>query len=144
MKKTPDINAASQYKTVDTHTGIMEASPHRLIRMLLDGAIGKIAMAKGSMQRKEFRAKGDHVTSAASIIVGLRESLDMEAGGDLVGHLASLYDYMIRRLMEAHAKNDIAGLDEVAGLLHEVKRGWEAIPEDAISGGDMLESMVGT
>ena len=51
---------------------------------------------------------------------------------------------MVRRLMEAHAGNDIAALDEVASLLQEIKRGWEAIPEDAISGGDMPQPMVGT
>lgn len=144
MKKAPDSNAVSQYKTVDTHTGIMEASPHRLIRMLLDGAVGKVAMAKGALQRKEYQEKGNHITSAASIIVGLRESLDLEAGGDLAGNLAGLYGYMIRRLMEGHAENDMAALDEVASLLHEIKRGWEAIPEDAINGGDMAQPMVGT
>ena len=144
MKNTGGKGAAGEYAAVGTQTGVTEATPHRLIQMLLDGALDKIARAKGAMQRREIEEKGGHINSANSIILGLHDSLDMEAGGDIAGNLAGLYEYMVRRLMEAHAGNDIAALDEVASLLHEIKRGWEAIPEDAISGGDMPQPMVGT
>ncbi|MEA2078767.1 MAG: flagellar export chaperone FliS, partial [Pseudomonadota bacterium] len=103
-----------------------------------------IARAKGAMQRKEIAEKGNHITSACSIVHGLHNSLDMEAGGEMAVNLGNLYDYMIRRLMEGHATNDLAALDEVASLLREIKRGWDAIPDEAINGGEMVKSMVGT
>jgi len=96
------------------------------------------------MQRKEIAEKGNHITSASSIIHGLRGSLDMEAGGEMAANLANLYDYMVRRLFEGHTANDEAALDEVSALLREVKRGWDAIPDEAISGGEIVKSMVGT
>jgi len=144
MKNTGDQDAADQYAAVGTQTGVTEATPHRLIQMLLDGALGKIAMAKGAMQRKEIAEKGNHITSASSIIIGLRDSLDLDAGGELASNLDNLYDYMVRRLMEAHGNNDLAALDEVTSLLQEIKRGWDAIPAEAISSGQTLSSAAGT
>ena len=143
MKNTGGKGTASEYAAVGTQTGVTEATPHRLIQMLLDGALDKIARARGAMQRREIAEKGSCINSASSIILGLHDSLDMEAGGEMAANLSNLYDYMIRRLMEGHATNDIAALDEVASLLREVKRGWDAIPDEAINGGEMVKSIVG-
>jgi flagellar protein FliS len=143
MKNTGAKGAAGEYAAVGTQTGVTEATPHRLIQMLLDGALDKIARARGAMQRREIAEKGSCINSASSIILGLHDSLDMEAGGEMAANLSNLYDYMIRRLMEGHATNDIAALDEVASLLREVKRGWDAIPDEAINGGEMVKSIVG-
>ena len=41
------ISALKQYKDVGLRTDIDSASPHRLIQMLLDGALDKISQAKG-------------------------------------------------------------------------------------------------
>jgi flagellar protein FliS len=144
MKNTGEKGAAGEYAAVGTQTGVTEATPHRLIQMLLDGALDKIARAKGAMQRKEIEEKGNHINSANSIILGLRDSLDMEAGGEMAANLGNLYDYMVRRLMEGHLANDIAALDEIASLLREIKLGWDAIPDEAINGGEVVKSMVGT
>jgi len=143
MKNTGGKEAAGEYAAVGTQTGVTEATPHRLIQMLLDGALDKIARAKGAMQRREMEEKGNHINSASSIILGLHDSLDMEAGGEMAANLSNLYDYMIRRLMEGHAANDVDALEEVASLLREIKRGWDAIPDEAINGGEMVKSMVG-
>lgn len=144
MKKPAEQGGVGEYTAIGTQTGIAEASPHRLIQMLLDGALDKIARAKGAMQRKQIEEKGSNITSAGSIVLGLRSSLDMDAGGELAANLDNLYDYMFRRLMDAHVNNDQAALDEVASLLREIKQGWDAIPQEAISGGEMVKSMVGT
>ena len=143
MNKPGEKGAAGQYAAVGTQTGVTEATPHRLIQMLLDGALDKIARAKGAMQRKEIEAKGNHISSACAIVNGLCDSLDMDAGGEMAANLANLYNYMIRRLMEGNAANDPVALDEVASLLREIKCGWDAIPDEAISGGEMVKSMVG-
>lgn len=144
MKNQSGQGGVGQYKAVGTQTGVAEASPHRLIQMLLDGALDKIARAKGAMQRGQIEEKGSNISSAGSIVLGLRSSLDMDAGGELAVNLDSLYDYMFRRLMDAHLGNEVAALDEVASLLREIKQGWDAIPQETISGGEMVKSMVGT
>jgi flagellar protein FliS len=144
MKNPSQQGAAGEYASVGTQTGVTEASPHRLIQMLLDGALDKIARARGAMQRNEYKEKGNHITSAGSIVLGLRSSLDLEAGGELAANLDNLYEYMFRRLMDAHAENDEAALDEVSSLVREIKRGWDALPQETTGGGDVVKSMVGT
>lgn len=121
-------NALSQYNSVSVSTGIEDATPHRLVQMLMEGALDKIAAAKGHMVRNEPAEKGRFISWAISIINGLQSSLDMEAGGELSRNLDDLYDYMVRRLGEASAKNDPAILDEVSSLLLEVKSAWDVIP----------------
>lgn len=121
--------AMKSYNQVAVQSNTTYASPHRLIQMLLEGALEKIAIAKGHMARGQVAGKGEHIGWAMSIVGGLRASLDMEAGGDIAQNLNALYDYMERRLLHANLKNDAAALDEVTGLLREVKTAWDAIPE---------------
>lgn len=123
------MTGLDHYKSVESPASAEYATPHRLIQMLLEGAIEKINLAKGYMQRKEVALKGSHISWAISIIEGLRMSLDQEAGGDIATNLDALYDYMGRRLVEANLRNDTVMLDEVAGLLKEIKMAWDAIPQ---------------
>lgn len=135
-------SAMQQYKSMGTQGGIVDASPHRLIQMLLVGALDKIAIAKGHMDRGEIGAKGSHISWAISIIGGLRTSLDPSAGGEIAANLERLYEYIERRLAQANIENSTAMLDEVASLLGQIKSGWDAIapaingPQDvpAVSG----------
>ncbi|WP_428603351.1 flagellar export chaperone FliS [Sedimenticola sp.] len=128
MAKSRVNSALSHYKSVSVSSGVEDATPHRLVQMLMEGALDKIAAAKGHMLRNEPADKGRYISWAISIISGLQSSLDMEAGGELSQNLDDLYDYMVRRLGESGAKNDPAILDEVASLLLEVKSAWDVIP----------------
>ena len=121
---------ARQYGKVAVGSEVAFASPHRLVQMLMDGALEKIAIAKGHMSRKEFEAKGKHINWAISIIDGLRCSLNMAEGGEMANNLNSLYAYMVRRLAESNISNDIATLDEVSSLMLEIKSAWDAIPNE--------------
>lgn len=119
--------ALQQYKHLSTSTQVATASPHRLIQMLLDGALEKIRLARSFMQQGRLGEKAKHITWAISIIDGLRISLDKEAGGALAQNLEDLYDYMARRLIETNLRNDPMILDEVASLLGQIKEAWDAI-----------------
>ena len=99
--------------------------------MLMEGALTKIATAKGHMERGEIRQKGEQVGCAISILEGLKASLDHDKGGEIARNLEDLYIYMERRLIEANRINDPAALDEVADLLKEIKEAWDAIAEHA-------------
>jgi len=123
-------SAMNEYKKAGVHAEVMEADPHRLIQMLMEGALERISIAKGAMQQKNIALKGDRISSAISIIEGLRGSLNMEAGGDISANLESMYDYMTRRLMEANLKDDVEMLDEVADLMRKIKSGWDEIPNN--------------
>lgn len=122
-------NAVGQYNNTAVQAGIDSATPHRLIQMLMEGALEKMARAKGFMVRKEIRAKGQHIGWAISIVEGLKQSLNKTEGGEVAQNLEDLYIYIQQRLMVAGRENDPAILDEVMSLMREIKAGWDAIAD---------------
>jgi len=124
-------NAVDQYSQTNVKAAVESASPHRLIQMLMAGALDRIASAKGYMQRGEILQKGRQIGGAISILEGLKASLDKERGGEIAVNLEELYIYMERRLIEGNRCNDTSALDEVSHLLHEIKRAWDAIEGQA-------------
>ncbi len=121
--------AISKYRQ-SISSEIAYATPHRLVQMLMEGALDRIAAAKGGIERNDIEAKAAQVNWAISIIDGLRASLNLEVGGEIAANLDRLYEYMIRRLAHANVNNDIATLDEVAALLKELKGAWDSMPEN--------------
>ena len=120
-----------QYSSVNSYSGVTDANPHQLVQMLLDGALGKLSVVKGLIERGETAKKGEVIGQAISIVGGLRASLNLKSGGDLAQNLDNLYEYIERQLIQANLKNDTAIINEVLTLLHEVKTAWESIPVDA-------------
>lgn len=106
------------------------ASPYRIIQMLMEGALSKLATAKGCIARNDIAEKSRQITWGMNIIQGLRTSLDAEKGGEIAANLDALYEYMGRRLLEANVSNESAIIDEVISLLQEVKAGWDSIPAE--------------
>jgi len=127
MSYAKAYSPAQQYGTVGTEAAVAEADPHRLIQLLLEGALVRIAAAKEHMQRGEAARKGESIGQAISIIDGLRASLNAEAGGEIAVNLEDLYVYVSHRLLEANIKNDASRLDEVSRLLGEIKGAWASI-----------------
>ena len=120
-------NPAKAYSNVHLESRVADASPHRLVQMLFEGALERIAQAKGAMQQNQFARKGELISKAVSIIGGLQGSLVDAGDGELTANLDNLYDYMIRRLIQANLKNDESMLDEVATLIIDIKGAWDAI-----------------
>ncbi|ATR82388.1 flagellar protein FliS [Pseudomonas sp. HLS-6] len=121
--------ALRQYQKVNGQAQTSEASPHRLVQMLMQGGLDRIAQAKGAMARNDIAQKGILIGKVIGIIGGLREGLDLENHADSLADLDSLYAYMSKRLVEANVQNDPEILNEVARLLITVKEGWDAIGE---------------
>lgn len=116
-------SALKQYQQVNTHSQLVEASPHRLIQMLFEGALDRLAQAQGALMRGQIAEKGLLIGKAIKIVAGLREALDKEQGGELAENLDALYEYMSQQLTQANLKNDVAVLRHVADLLRELKQG---------------------
>ena len=120
--------AINAYAKVGLDTNVTAADPHKLILLLYQGALLAISSAKNQMLRNDIAAKGKSISHAILIIdEGLKSSLDKNTGGELAQNLSALYDYMNQRLLVANLKNDAAILDEVSGLLVELKGAWEEI-----------------
>ena len=124
-------HAMQAYSKIGKNTSVESASPHRLITLLLDGALEKIAIAKGHIQRREIAQKAAAISRAIAIIEGLKMSLDRSVNAPMVENLDELYNYMCRRLLQANLTSDSDMLSEVSHLLREIKEAWEAIEDQA-------------
>lgn len=130
---SPGHAGASAYARVGVETGVMGASPHRLIAMLYQGARQAIALARMHLQQGNVAARGEAIGKAISIVEsGLQASLNRDVGGEIAARLDALYTYMGRRLLQANAQGSDAMLVEVDGLLATLEEAWTGIaPEVA-------------
>ena len=126
-------NAMQQYQNINNQTDVAGADPHRLTQLLLEGALKRIAEAKGFLQRGQPAQLGEALGKALGIISGLQAALNREAGGEIANNLYDLYDYMARRLVKVHVDKNDEALVEVASLLTEIKTGWEGIRAEYVN-----------
>ncbi|MAY40947.1 MULTISPECIES: flagellar export chaperone FliS [unclassified Neptuniibacter] len=123
-----NLNALKEYKSVDLRATVETASPHKLISMLLEGALTALAQAKGAIERKQIQDRTESLNKATDIIVGLKGSLDHETGGEMAANLDELYNYMIRQVVKANRENSAETVQEVMDLILEVRSGWASMP----------------
>ncbi len=128
MNKT---HGAQQYAQMKKQTGIEGANPHELIGLLYQGALDNLQQAIGCIGRNDFEGRGQHLGRVITILGGLQGFLDHEKGGDLSKNLDSLYEYMSVRLYDASKDHAVEPVEEVIGLLREIKEGWDGIGEQA-------------
>ena len=125
-------HAISAYQKVGNEAAVEDADPYRLTLLLFEGAQAAIGKARASMQLGMIAAKGEATSRAIDIISnGLKASLDLANGGEIAQRLDALYDYMALRLLQSNMRNDVKGLEEVAGLLEEIHSAWREIPPAA-------------
>ena len=118
---------ANQYRQTGVSSAALDASPHRLIALMLAGARERSRLAAACLQRGDLPRKSQAISDASAIIGGLNGALNMEAGGDVADGLQALYDYAQRRLLAANADNDPRPLHEVDDLLGDIESAWLAI-----------------
>lgn len=128
MPSLHSASALAQYQHVGVIGSTGDATPHRLVAMLMGGALDRLTQARGHLHRQDMPQKLRGIGSAIAIVEHLRMTLDFAAGGEIAHNLSRLYDYMLRRMMQANAENDGSVLDEVMDLLRTLKSGWDELP----------------
>ncbi|MGE4355473.1 flagellar export chaperone FliS [Halothiobacillus sp.] len=118
---------AQSYRQIDLAAEVEQASPHRLVAMLFEGFLTHVAKAKVAMRTHDYEGKARNVQLAMNILVGLKGGLSEDASPELANRLYELYDYCERRLLDASARRDESGFDEVDGLIRQIKEAWDAI-----------------
>jgi flagellar protein FliS len=118
---------AGAYQSVAAWSSVAEDEPQKLIVKLYDGALERIAAARGCIANGLVAEKCELLTRVLAIVGELRGSLDLVRGGDIAAHLDDLYDYVSRQLLLANATNRVDLLDEVSSLLRELRSAWTAV-----------------
>lgn len=131
---TSGSEALREYQQMNLKHEIEEATPHRLIQLMMERALAKIGLARTQIRDGKIQEKGSSIGDAIGIINGLQASLNHKANPRMSENFDALYAYMMRRLLEANLHNDDDKLKETADLLRELKDAWDAIA-DEVDGG---------
>jgi flagellar protein FliS len=144
---------AKAYGKIGLETDVITGDPHRLILMLFDGALLCIQRGKAHFAAKRIAQKCEAISTALEIVdQGLRASVNPAPDPEFAGRLLGLYRYIIMRLLQANARNDMAALDEAAKILGDLRNAWIQIAPSGAAGktaappvaGAVVESAVAT
>jgi flagellar protein FliS len=120
--------SASAYKRVSVETSVDNADPHHLVSLLFDALQQALAGARQAIQQGDIPTKVKQIGTAMRILEeGLKAPLNLQEGGELAANLNDLYDYCVRRVILANARNDASALEEVSNLIGQVASGWKQI-----------------
>ncbi|MDJ0022342.1 MULTISPECIES: flagellar export chaperone FliS [Pantoea] len=121
-------NGTQAYAKIGVESAVMSATQPQLLTLLFDGAISAVVRARLFMQDGNIAGKGSAISKAINIIeAGLKQGLDEASGDELTLNLIGLYSYMVRRLVEANIRNDVAALEEVETLLRNIADAWKEV-----------------
>lgn len=101
----------------------MTASPQELTLMLYDGAIKFTNQAKAAIEENDSQKAHALILRVENIITEFRATLDMTY--KISESFEMMYEYIYRRLIDANIKKDNNILDEVLGLLRELRDTWK-------------------
>lgn len=113
-----NANPYQQYQ----QNSVMSADRGELTLMLYNGAVKFIKQGMKFTEEKNIEEAHNSIVRAQEIISHLNGTLNMEY--ELSQNLTMLYDYMNRRLMEANVKKDKQVLEEVLGLVEDLRGTW--------------------
>jgi flagellar protein FliS len=116
------MNAYQMYRQTQAQT----APPGELVLMLYRGAVRFVTTAIDAIEGRDVVTAHNSLMSAQAIVTELRETLDVERGGQIAQNLQRLYEYLGRRLLEANTRKDTAPAREAQKLLRELLPAWEA------------------
>ena len=132
--------SASAYQRINVETSMHTIDQYQLVNLLLEGLLQAVATARGALTRGDVRAKCSSIAKAVRILEeGLMTSLDLEAGGEIAANLEAVYDYALRRLIEANAGNDDAKLQEVARLIEPIALAWKEMKKSTEAANDVAQ-----
>lgn len=116
--------AGNAYKTYKSNS-VNYASKEQLLLMLVDGASKFSKIARQAMMDKDIKKAHENIMKTQNIFNELMISLDVAKAGKWGQSLMSVYDFIVRRLVDANMKKDVKIMDEVIPLIEDVRNTWE-------------------
>ena len=123
------MNAAAIYRQVDQASRVEGASPHALVAILLEEAIGQI----GAIEAAYGRGQRAHQAQARvqGILHALEASLDYVRGGNTAVLMARVYREARRCLTRAAEEIDPFWCKQARATIDPIVEAWAAIAQAA-------------
>jgi flagellar protein FliS len=104
-------------------SAVLTATPAQLVVMLYDGANRFLTQSSIAMRDGRAGLAGEKLRRAEAIIDELLATLDMSVG-DIAQRLQALYVFFKDHLMAARLEQSADKVEEVAGLMRELRSAW--------------------
>ena len=117
------------YRQVDVTSSVLSADPHTVISMLYTGIFDSLAVAKGSIERKDFELKSKSLTKAINILHSLQDSLDFDSRPEISKNFSDFYQVCIDKLTQASTNMSIRDIDETIELMQPLVDAWRNISD---------------
>lgn len=105
-------------------TRVLTATPEQLQLMLYDGAIRFADAGRTAILKKDWEGTYLNCSRAQKIMTELSSGLRREVAPEMVGNLASLYNFIFRKLVEASLHHTVESIDEAIKLLRFQRETW--------------------
>lgn len=122
------VNNAEGYNAY-LRSKVMTATPAELTLMLYEGAIKFVNKAIMSIEKKDIMGAHNNLMKTQRIIEELRASLDHKY--PVAKEFDTVYEYILRRLVEANIKKDKDILEEVLEHLRTMRDTWKEVMKNA-------------
>ena len=104
---------------------VTQSTPGELTLMLYNGCLKFLNQAKKGIETNNLELKNTNIQKAQNILREFMVTLDMSQC--VSEAMASLYEFMINRLVEANINNDISKIEEVYALTLDFRDTWKQV-----------------
>ncbi len=122
------VNNAEGYNAY-LRSKVMTATPAELTLMLYEGALKFVNKAIMSIEKDDVMGAHNNLMKTQRIIEELRASLDHKY--PVAKEFDTVYEYILRRLVEANIKKDKDILEEVLEHLRTMRDTWKEVMKNA-------------
>lgn len=115
-------------------TQVQSSTPLERVVLLYDGALRFMAVAHDAITRRDIPARRDAISRAIAIVGELKNTLDMERGGEIARSLDRLYAYVLDRLLDVTLRQDPRALEQARRVLETLRDAWRTIATQPAAG----------
>jgi flagellar protein FliS len=112
---------------------ILTAPPGRLVVLLYDGCLRFLFQSAYAMREGNKNQSLDRMRRAEAILDELTVTLDPKRGGEIATNLREIYGFCRRHLIKSWSDQDPELIEEVSGLLKELREAWDEIASHEVA-----------
>ncbi len=106
---------------------VMTATPEQLQLMLYDGAIRYALQGRDAIEKKNYEESFEKLTRAQHIILEMLNGLNYEVNPELCKRVASVYNFLYRKLVDACVKRSVGDIDDALKVLRIERETWQML-----------------
>jgi len=106
---------------------VLTATPEQLQLMLYDGAIRFATQGREAIAAKNYEQSFEKLTRAQNILVEMLNGLNYDVNRDLCERVASVYNFIYRKLIDANVQRSVAEVDDALRVLRVERETWQIL-----------------